>query len=168
MKPYTNAASRYLLPGQDGATQIQSVLLAHGASPDLASQIQAICLGVSYSTETRDPAKVASLLERFPELAVVQDADRLDAIGAVGIGRMFTYGGAKTDRRMAETMEHLDDKLLKLEAMMKTAVGREVAKERSALMREFRRQWYRECAKGGELADPISDPDLVGERGSRT
>ncbi|GAB1313929.1 HD/Pproductase domain-containing protein [Madurella fahalii] len=132
---------KYLLPGQDASTQIQSVLLSYDAPSQLAQEIQTICSGVSYTTETRDPAKVASLIQQFPELAVVQDADRLDAIGAVGIGRMFTFGGAKTDRTMDGTMEHLDDKLFKLEGMMKTAVGRELARERTERMREFKRWW---------------------------
>lgn len=99
---------------------------------------------MSYSTEIRDPAKTVSLIQQFPELAVVQDADRLDAIGAVGIGRMFTFGAAKTDRSMDGAMEHLDDKLLKLEGMMKTSVGRELARERSERMREFKRWWSEE------------------------
>ena len=78
----------------------------------------------------------------------MQDADRLDAIGAVGIGRMFTYGGARTERSMGGTVAHLDEKLVRLEGMMKTAVGREVARERGERLRVFRGWWVEE---GGEV-----------------
>jgi uncharacterized protein len=149
LRPSTYSCSRYLLPGQDPSTLIQSVLLSHDCPAKLAEDIQKICSGVSYTSETRDPAKMASLIEEFPELAVVQDADRLDAIGAVGIGRMFTFGGAKTDRSMGETMMHVDDKLLKLEGMMKTRVGKEVAKRRAERLRLFKMWWHEESGPAG-------------------
>ena len=57
---------------------------------------------------------------------------------------MFTYGGAKTDRSMAGTMEHLDEKLVKLEGMMKTPVGRKVARERGERLRVFKGWWVEE------------------------
>jgi uncharacterized protein len=142
--PYPSNIPRYLLPTDDPTTQITTVLLAHACPPQLAHQIQTICSAVSYTAETQDPAHVAALIATHPELAVVQDADRLDAIGAVGIGRMFTYGGAKTERSMAGTMEHLDEKLVKLEGMMKTVVGRAVARERGERLRVFRGWWVEE------------------------
>jgi uncharacterized protein len=133
---------RYLKPNEDPTTLISSLLLSHGCRPgELATKIQTICLGVSYSSEVRDPARVAALIASHPELAVVQDADRLDAIGAVGIGRMFTFGGAKTGRSMDGSMEHVDEKLVKLEGMMKTAVGRELARVRGERLRVFQGWW---------------------------
>lgn len=105
---------------------------------------------MSYTSEVKDPAHVTALIEAHPELAVVQDADRLDAIGAVGIGRMFTFGGAKTARSMAGTMEHLDEKLVRLEGMMKTAVGREVARVRGERLAVFRGWWGQEVGFGEE------------------
>ncbi|KAK4243959.1 hypothetical protein C7999DRAFT_35702 [Corynascus novoguineensis] len=146
---------KYLKPGEDPTTQVHTLLLSHACPPDLAAAVQTICSAVSYSAEQRDPARVASLIAPgsgpHPELAVVQDADRLDAIGAVGIGRMFTYGGAKTARSMAGTMAHLDEKLVRLEGMMKTDVGRELARVRTERLMTFRGWWAEEV--GLELED---------------
>ncbi|KAK5658572.1 hypothetical protein OQA88_1965 [Cercophora sp. LCS_1] len=136
---------KYLSPtSPDPTTAVQDLLLSHGADPDLATRVQTICLGVSYSTEIKNPAYTAELVARYPELGVVQDADRLDAIGAVGIGRCFTFGGAKTGREMAGTMEHFDEKLVRLEGMAKTEVGRELMKERTRRLREFMGWWEEE------------------------
>jgi uncharacterized protein len=102
--------------------------------------------GVSYSSEIRDPGAVQSLIQRIPELAVVQDADRLDAIGAIGIGRCFTFGGAEHARSLGDSIQHFEDKLLKLESMMKTEAGKRMAKERSRRIREFMSWWKDEQA----------------------
>lgn len=89
----------------------------------------------------RDPEKVQQLMLEIPELAVVQDADRLDAIGAIGIARCFTFGGAKSVRSLDDSVEHFRDKLLKLESMMKTETGKQMAVERSRRIGEFLSWW---------------------------
>jgi uncharacterized protein len=94
---------------------------------------------------------------------VVQDADRLDALGAIGIARAFAYGGAKgqlihdpdvkpTEHRTAEsylntggtTINHFYEKLLLLRDRMNTATGRTIAEERHQFMEDYLRRFYEE------------------------
>lgn len=58
----------------------------------------------------------------------------------MGIGRSFAFGGAK-DRPMEETMQHFDDKLIRIEGMMKTASGRQMARERCERLQVFKEWW---------------------------
>ena len=98
-----------------------------------------------------------------PELDVVQDADRLDAIGAVGIARCFNYGGFKNrplynpeikpklnqtkaayKNSEAPTINHFYEKLLLLKDKMNTVSGRRLAEERHLYMEQFLTQFYNE------------------------
>ncbi|KAH8596381.1 hypothetical protein B0O99DRAFT_620240 [Bisporella sp. PMI_857] len=135
---------KYLEPGQDANTLVLATLLGFGAPEDLAIKVQRIVLGVSYSSEIKDPEQVQALVLKYPELAVVQDADRLDAIGAIGIGRTFTFGGAKGARHMGETIQHFEDKLERLESMMKTEPGKRMARDRTARLTMFKGWWEEE------------------------
>ena len=135
---------KYLKPGEDANTLVQATLLGFGATEELAIKVQLIVLGVSYSSEIKDPAAVRDMIEKSPELAVVQDADRLDAIGAVGIGRTFTFGGAKGAKDMGETIRHFEEKLERLEGMMKTEPGKRMAKERTERLKTFKGWWEEE------------------------
>lgn len=141
---------KYLKPGEDSSRLVFDTLQSFGASAELAEKVQTICLGVSYSSEIKDPAKVVELIKVHPELAVVQDADRLDAIGAVGVGRAFAFGSAK-GRTLDDTIEHFTDKLVRLEGMMKTETGRALARERTKRI-EMMREWWAEEAEGGLAA----------------
>jgi len=97
------------------------------------------------------------------ELEIVQDADRLDAIGAIGIARAFTYGGYKNreiynpsippvtftnkedyKNTTAPTINHFYEKLLLLKDQMNTPVGRKMAEERHLFMEAYLKQFYHE------------------------
>ncbi len=79
---------------------------------------------------------------------MVQDADRLDALGAVGIARAFAYGG-KTGRAMyggeTSTVSHFYDKLFRLPSLMNTEYAKKLAISRVEYMRAFIEKLGAEC-----------------------
>lgn len=111
---------KYAKPGENLDNQIAELLLENGATPELALKVQLVARNVSFSNEVKNPRMMKAVLDQHPELGVVQDADRLDAIGAIGIGRTFTFTGAsQPERSMLETIDHFKEKLERLESMMK-------------------------------------------------
>jgi uncharacterized protein len=109
--------------------------------------------------------KGGKLPQKFksPELDVIQDADRLDALGAIGIARTFNYGGHKGTtiynpdikpnlnlskeeykNSDAPTLNHFYEKLLLLKNLMNTPTGRKMAEERHAFMLTYLDQFYKE------------------------
>ena len=98
-----------------------------------------------------------------PEMNVIQDADRLDAIGAIGIARCFNYGGFKNrkifdpsikpnmnmtkeeyKKSTAPTINHFYEKLLLLSDKMNTKTGKRIAKHRHQFMEQYLDQFYAE------------------------
>lgn len=86
-----------------------------------------------------------------PEAAIVQDADRLDALGAIGVARAFAYGGHKgqpiyisNDEATPSTFTHFYDKLLLLKALMNTRTGKRLADERHQFILLFLEQFKKE------------------------
>ena len=77
---------------------------------------------------------------------IVQDADRLDSIGAIGIARTFAYG-ASVGNGLDVSIQHFYDKLLLLKNKMNTKVGLEMAEERHVYLQNFLGQYYKECGK---------------------
>jgi len=81
---------------------------------------------------------------------IVQDADRLDAIGAIGIARTFAYGGSNgkmlydLENKKDSTIKHFYDKLLKLDKMMNTEYGKKLSQERTEFLNTFLNQFYKE------------------------
>jgi uncharacterized protein len=136
---------KYAKPGEDPERQIFNLMHERGASDELASKVQSIVKHVGYTNEVKNPQSVVDVLSQHPELAIVQDADRLDAIGAVGIGRCFAFGGAKGGRSLAGAIDHFEEKLVKLPDMMKTAAGRNIAISRRRILEDFAAQFQEEA-----------------------
>lgn len=124
---------------------------------DIIKQVQQIILNMSYK------ASLGEVTFSSRELDVVQDADRLDAIGAIGIARAFTYGGYKNrpmydpaivpDMHMskeayknsaAPTINHFYEKLLRLKDLMRTEKGKQLAEIRHQFMLTYLDQFYGE------------------------
>lgn len=82
-----------------------------------------------------------------PEGGIVQDADRLDAIGAVGIARTFAYGG-EHGRSLDASIRHFHEKLLLLKDGMNTQTARKLAEDRHRYMLGFLEEYARETADG--------------------
>lgn len=123
----------------------------------IIEQVQQIIKNLSFK------ASFGKLTFQSKELDIVQDADRLDAIGAIGIARAFTYGGFKNrvlydpeievnlnmskeqyKNTTAPTINHFYEKLLLLKDLMKTPTGKQMAENRHQFMLGYLDQFYAE------------------------
>ncbi|BBN04581.1 uncharacterized protein MPTK1_3g05870 [Marchantia polymorpha subsp. ruderalis] len=142
----------------------EEFLAQHRIEPIKKEAVMTIIQSMGFKEELN----ASSQWKYSPELAVVQDADRLDAIGAIGIGRTFTFGGARncpmfdpdvlprTKMTKEEyvstkttTINHFHEKLLKLRDLMKSQAGRRRADGRHKFMEDFLSQFESEWK--GEL-----------------
>lgn len=133
-------------------------LTSLGARKKIVDHVVKIIENISYKSSL-DPKKLFT----SKELQVVQDADRLDAIGALGIARAFNYGGfrnrelynpeiapnlqmTKEEYKASKTptINHFYEKLLLLKDKMNTESGKRLAKKRHQFMLEYLEQFYRE------------------------
>lgn len=140
----------------DGPSEIRRLLGSLGADASIIDEVVNINENISFSKGRNDMVK-------SDELQIVQDADRLDAIGAIGIARAFGYGGfkgreiydpragyagppglASSSSHSASTVHHFYDKLLMLRELMNTATGRKLADERHDFMVKYLEQFFRE------------------------
>lgn len=140
-----------------GGTVSYELILQNGGSEELANKIKDIVNSVSFKgANTKNTVQTL-------EAKIVQDADRLDAIGAIGIARTFAYGGFaknpiydptiphKLHQNFEEyksskstTINHFYEKLLLLEDKMNTPTAREIARERTGFMEEYLQKFYQE------------------------
>lgn len=118
------------------------LLYRHQCDWQLVNRVEQIVEHVSYSKEKklREEGKWKDL---GIDLACVQDADRLDAIGAVGIARCFTFGGSR-GRSLEEGIDHFHEKLLLVKDLMKTETGKMMAIERHRIIQQFVDQFQHE------------------------
>ena len=146
-----------LVSSKDEAVQeVEYWLEGAGVSSSDAERIMDIIQTISF--KGGNGRKLTTL-----EAQIVQDADRLDAIGAIGIARCFTYAGSKGDvifnpelsvrESMTEkeyregpssAVHHFYEKLLKLKDLMNTETAKQIAEERHAFMEDFLIQFFKE------------------------
>nr|BFF39287.1 HD domain-containing protein [Tenacibaculum mesophilum] len=140
-----------------GPKKARTFLESQKVSEEIITHIEKIITNISF--------KGGNFKQSFtsPELNVIQDADRLDAIGAVGIARCFNYGGFKNrelynpevppnlkmtkeeyKKSTAPTINHFYEKLLLLKDKMNTTTGKAIAEQRHAYMEGFLEQFYKE------------------------
>lgn len=125
----------------------RAILSDPDASPEIIERVAQIVDNISFR-------KGAGAAELSLEGKIVQDADRLDALGAIGIVRTIEYGAVVgqpfylPDAENKRTgVDHFYDKLFKLRDLMNTDAGRRLAADRERFMRTFLDQFLSECGE---------------------
>ena len=114
----------------------RAFLRVQGVPDEMADRICEAVNAVSFSQNRgRRPETI--------EGKIVQDADRLDAIGAIGVARTFAYGG-EHGRSLDDSIAHFHEKLLLLKDEMNTKTGKRLAEERHAFLLAFLAEYQKE------------------------
>lgn len=140
-----------------GPELAQAFLEKQAVSPEVITHVAEIIKNISFKGGKQQQTF------RSKELHIIQDADRLDAIGAIGIARTFNYGGFKNraiynpavapdlnmdsetyKKSTAPTINHFYEKLLLLKDRMNTATGKKLAQQRHDFMVVYLEQFYAE------------------------
>ncbi|PVH99324.1 hypothetical protein DM02DRAFT_502145, partial [Periconia macrospinosa] len=141
--------SKYLEAGKTQEQVVEELIMQCGATSELARKVALIPVNVSFTPQytSDEPSRIFDFIKAHPEHAFVQDADRLDGLGAIGQGLSFVFGGANARRRQQTAhvgvilhWERFQDYL----PLMKTTVGREEAERRWQEMHRYRTEWNRE------------------------
>jgi len=122
-----------------------------------AEAVECICEAINAVSFHKNRGKKPKTLEG----QIVQDADRLDAIGAVGIARTFAFGGAH-GRSLESSIQHFHEKLLLLKYELNTDHALRIAETRHLFMEAFLDEWEKEV---GDLlkncSNPVHVPDIL-------
>jgi uncharacterized protein len=132
----------------DGYKIISEFLVLNGMQ-DIHDRVLEVIKNISFSNKNKTEGI------NDPLLWVIQDADRLDAIGAIGVARAFNYGGFRNnrifnpeDKNEATTIKHFYEKLLLLKDMLNTPTGKKLSAERHEFLETFLKQFYTEWNSG--------------------
>jgi uncharacterized protein len=117
----------------------RAFLAKYQLTDEQTEQICEVINGVSFS-------KNRGVRPKTIEGKIVQDADRLDAMGAMGIARTFAFGGER-GRSIDDSVQHFYDKLLLLKGEMNTEAGKRIAEERHDFMEQFLKELQKEQSK---------------------
>ena len=138
-------------------TEVINILKKSSATKEEVDEINHIINNMSFSKNLSKKKQLSKLGQ------IVQDADRLDAIGAIGIARTFYYGGSKGSafydnsqplleselnesiyKKGSSVINHFYEKLLKIKDLMNTEKGKFEAEKRTKFMEDFLAEFYRE------------------------
>jgi len=141
-----------------GPEKARAFLKSQEVDEEIITHIENIILFISYKSSFDSSKHFSS-----PELNIIQDADRLDAMGAIGVARCFNYGGFKNrklydpeitpnlkmnkeeyKKSNAPSINHFYEKLLLLKDKMNTKTGKKLAKKRHLFMVKFLKNFFDE------------------------